>query len=120
MLPGELLVELDPGSLKDRILSQEISVRTSKNSVIKSQNDLEIQKLRNEQNIEDALISLNFAKLDLTKFKDSDARLKRADYAGQLSNLSNKGSISEAKLIWLKELEQIPVSLWAPEPILLF
>jgi HlyD family secretion protein len=106
MLPGDLLVELDPGSLKDRILSQEISVRTSKNSVIKSENDLVIQKLRNEQNIDDALISLNFAKLDLTKFKDSDARLTRQDYAGQLSNLSNKVSISEAKLIWLKELEE--------------
>ena len=106
MLPGDLLVELDPGSLKDRILSQEISVRTSKNSVIKSENDLEIQKLRNEQNIDDAKISLNFSKLDLKKFKDSDARLERADYAGQLSNLSNKVSISEAKLVYLRELEK--------------
>ena len=106
MLPGDLLVELDPGSLKDRILSQEISVRTSKNSVIKSENDLEIQKLRNEQNIDDAKISLNFSRLDLRKFKDSDAHLKRADYAGQLSNLSNKVSISEAKLVYLRELEK--------------
>ena len=106
MLPGDLLVELDPGSLKDRILSQEISVRTSKNSVIKSQNDLEIQKLRNEQNIDDAKISLNFANLDLKKFKNSDARLTREDYAGQLSNLSNKVSISEAKLVYLRELEK--------------
>ena len=105
-VPGDLLVELDPGSLKDRILSQEISVRTSKNSVIKSQNDLEIQKLRNEQNIDDAKISLNFADLDLKKFKNSDARLTREDYAGQLSNLSNKVSISEAKLVYLRELEK--------------
>jgi len=105
-VPGDLLVELDPGSLKDRILSQEISVRTSKNSVIKSQNDLEIQKLRNEQNIDDAKISLNFANLDLKKFKNSDARLTREDYAGQLSNLSNKVSISEAKLVYLRELEK--------------
>ena len=105
-VPGDLLVELDPGSLKDRILSQEISVRTSKNSLIKSQNDLEIQKLRNEQNIDDAKISLNFADLDLKKFKNSDARLTREDYAGQLSNLSNKVSISEAKLVYLRELEK--------------
>jgi hypothetical protein len=105
-LPGDLLVELDPGSLKDKILSQEISVRTSKNSVTKSRNDLEIQKLKNEQNIDDARIALNFSKLDLRKFKDSDAQLKRDDYAGQLANLSNQVSISEAKLKWLKELEE--------------
>ncbi len=106
MIPGDLLVELDPGSLKDKILSQEISVRTAKNSVTKSQNDLEIQKLKNEQNIDDARIALNFAKLDLEKFRDSDAKLKREDYAGQLANLSNQVSISEAKLKWLKELEE--------------
>jgi hypothetical protein len=105
-LPGDLLVELDPGSLKDKILSQEISVRTSKNSVTKSENDLVIQKLRNEQNIDDARIDLNFSKLDLRKFKDSDAQLKRDDYTGQLANLSNQVSISEAKLKWLKELEE--------------
>ncbi len=105
-IPGDLLVELDPGTLKDRILSQEISVRTAKNSVTKSQNDLEIQKLKNEQNIDDAKIMLNFARLDLKKFKDSDAQLKRDDYAGQLANLSNQVSISEAKLKWLKELEE--------------
>ena len=29
-IPGDLLVELDPGSLKDKILSQEIAVRTAK------------------------------------------------------------------------------------------
>jgi len=105
-IPGDLLVKLDEGSLKDRILSQEISVRTSKNSVTKSQNDLEIQKLKNEQNIDDAKIALNFSQLDLEKFKDSDAQLKRDDYAGQLANLSNQVSISEAKLRWLKELEE--------------
>ena len=105
-IPGSLLVELDPGSLKDKILSQEISVRTAKNSVTKSRNDLEIQKLKNEQNIDDAKIMLNFAQLDLKKFKDSDAKLKRDDYAGQLANLSNQVSISEAKLKWLKELEE--------------
>ena len=32
-IPGDLLVELDPGSLKDKILSQEIAVRTARNAV---------------------------------------------------------------------------------------
>ena len=105
-IPGQLLVELDEGSLRDRILSQEISLRTAKNSVTKSHNDLEIQKLRNKQNIDDAKIALNFAELDLEKFKESDAQLIRDDYAGQLVNLSNQVSISEAKLRWLKELEE--------------
>ena len=46
-IPGVLLVELDPGSLKDKILTQEIAVRTAKNSVTKAKNGLEIQKLKN-------------------------------------------------------------------------
>ncbi len=105
-IPGDLLVELDPGSLKDKILNQEIAVRTAKNSVTKAENDLEIQRLKNQQNIDDAQINVRFAKLDLKKFEDSDAKLKREDFAGQLSNYSNKVSISEAKLKWLKELEE--------------
>ena len=64
-IPGDLLVELDPGSLKDKILTQEIAVRTAKNSVTKAKNDLEIQKLRNQQNIDDAEINVRFAMLDL-------------------------------------------------------
>ena len=105
-IPGDLLVELEPGSLKDKMLTQEIAVRTAKNSVIKAENDLEIQRLKNQQNIDDAQINVRFAKWDLKKFEDSDAKLQREDFAGQLSNYSNKVSISEAKLKWLKELEE--------------
>jgi multidrug efflux pump subunit AcrA (membrane-fusion protein) len=105
-IPGDLLVELDPGSLKDKILTQELAVRTAKNSVTKAQNDLEIQRLRNQQSIDDASINLRFSKLDMKKFKDSDAPLKREDFAGQLNNYSNKVSISEAKLVYLRELEK--------------
>ena len=112
-IPGDLLVELDPGSLKDKILTQEISVRTAKNAVTKAENDLEIQKLRNEQNIDDAKINVTFSKLDLDKFKDSDASLKREDYKGSITNLANqveqskeKMSIAKAKLKWYRELEE--------------
>jgi len=112
-IPGDLLVELDPGSLKERILNQELAVRTAKNSVTKAENDLEIQKLRNEQNIDDAKINVAFAKLDLEKFKQSDARLKREDYKGSITNLANqvaqskeKMEIAKAKLKWYKELEE--------------
>ena len=89
-IPGDLLVELDPGSLKDKILTQEIAVRTAKNSLIKAQNDLEIQRLRNQQNIDDASINVRFAKLDMEKFKNSDAQLKREDFVGSITNLANQ------------------------------
>jgi HlyD family secretion protein len=112
-IPGDLLVELDPGSLKDKILNQELAVRTAKNSVTKAQNDLEIQKLRNQQNIEDASINVRFAKLDMEKFKNSDAQLMREDFVGSITNLANQVkesqeqmAISEAKLKWYRELEE--------------
>ena len=112
-IPGDLLVELDPGSLKDKILNQELAVRTAKNSVTKARNDLEIQKLRNQQNIDDAEINVRFSILDMQKFKNSDAQLKREDFAGSITNLANQVeesreqmAISEAKLKWYKELEE--------------
>ena len=112
-IPGDLLVELDPGSLKDKILNQELAVRTAKNSLTKAQNDLEIQRLRNQQNIEDASINVRFAKLDMEKFKNSDAQLKRDDFVGSITNLANQVkesqeqmAISEAKLKWYRELEE--------------
>jgi len=112
-IPGDLLVELDPGSLKDKILNQELAVTSAKNSVIKAQNDLEIQRLRNQQNIDDASINVRFATLDMEKFKKSDAELKREDFVGSITNLANQVkesqeqmAISEAKLKWYRELEE--------------
>ncbi len=112
-IPGDLLVELDPGSLKDKILSQEIAVRTAKNSVIKAENDLEIQRLKNQQNIDNAGLDVQFAKLDLEKFKESDAELMRADYKGSITNLANQVerskeqmAITEAQIVAYRELEK--------------
>ena len=112
IIPGDLLVELDPGSLKDKILSQEIAVRSAKNSLTKSSNDLEIQRLKNEQSIETAKIEVTFAKLALDKFKNSDSQLQRDDFMGSITNLSNQVqasqeqmAISESKIKWYRELE---------------
>ena len=112
-IPGDLLVELDPGSLKDKILNQEIAVSTAKNSVIKAENDLEIQRLKNQQNIDNAGLDVQFAKLDLEKFKESDAELMRADYKGSITNLANQVerskeqmAITEAQIVAYRELEK--------------
>ena len=112
-IPGDLLVELDPGSLKDKILNQEIAVRTAKNSVTKAENDLEIQRLKNQQNIDNAGLDVQFAKLDLEKFKESDAELMRADYKGSITNLANQVerskeqmAITEAQIVAYRELEK--------------
>ena len=112
-IPGDLLVELDPGSLKDKILNQEIAVRTAKNSVTKAENDLEIQRLKNQQSIDNAGMDVQFAKLDLEKFKESDAALMREDYKGSITNLANQVKrskeqmgITEAQIVAYRELEK--------------
>jgi len=112
-IPGDLLVELDPGSLKDKILNQEIAVRTAKNSVTKAENDLEIQRLKNQQIIDNAHMDLQFSKLDLEKFKESDAALMREDYKGSITNLANQVerskeqmAITEAQIVAYRELEK--------------
>ena len=112
-IPGDLLVELDPGSLKDKILNQEIAVRTAKNSVTKAENDLEIQRLKNQQSIDNAGMDVQFAKLDLEKFKESDAALMREDYKGSITNLANQVerskeqmAITEAQIVAYRELEK--------------
>ena len=112
-IPGDLLVELDPGSLKDKILNQEIAVRTAKNSVTKAENDLEIQRLKNQQSIDNAGMDVQFSKLDLEKFKESDAALMREDYKGSITNLANQVKrskeqmgITEAQIVAYRELEK--------------
>ena len=112
-IPGDLLVELDPGSLKDKILNQEIAVRTAKNSVTKAENDLEIQRLKNQQSIDNAGMDVQFSKLDLEKFKESDAALKRVDFKGSITNLANQVerskeqmAITEAQIVAYRELEK--------------
>ena len=106
MIPGDLLVELDADDLKDKILNQEISVRTARNAVTKAEGDLEIQRLRTGQSIEDAERVLRFAKLDMEKFLKSEDKITRQTFVNDLQYLSNRVSISEEKLVFQRELAE--------------
>ena len=63
-------------ALTSRAFGRRLKVAPSHCGITKAKNALEIQKLKNQQNIDDAEINVRFAKLDLQKFQDSDAKLK--------------------------------------------
>ena len=66
-IPGDLLVELDPINLKERINSQEIGVEKARNALVRAQGGLETMKLSTALELKRAENSHQNAVLDLKK-----------------------------------------------------
>jgi HlyD family secretion protein len=85
---GDLLVELDATSLKDRLIKQEIVVDNSHASFIKAQGDLGVGKNQAQSDIEKAELTLQFAKQDLEKYT-------KGEYPNKYKEAENKITINE-------------------------
>jgi multidrug resistance efflux pump len=104
-IPGDLLVELDPLGLEERISNQEIALQQSENSLNRAKGNMEILEYSTALSQKVANNSYTNAVLNLDKARNSTVKNRVKDLRGQITNLTNKVSISEAKLKWLKELE---------------
>ncbi len=104
-LPGDLLVQLDPLGLEERISNQEIALQNAENNLNRAKGNMEILKYSTALADKVANNSYTNALLDLDKARNSTVKNHVKDLKGQITNLTNKVSISEAKLKWLKELE---------------
>ena len=104
-IPGDLLVELDPLGLEERISNQEISVQQAENNLNRAKGNMEILEYSTALAMKTAENTYTNAVLNLDKARNSTVKNHVKDLKGQITNLTNKVSISEAKLKWLKELE---------------
>ena len=99
MIPGDLLVELDPLNLKERINKMEIVVQRSENALLRMQGNLKTTKLSSALAQKVAENTYQMALLEQEKSINSTVKNYVKDLKGQISNLTNRVSISEAKLV---------------------
>lgn len=88
---GDLLVELDSSSLREKIASQELSVESGRQNLVDSEDALELSKLTWEAEIEEEELKLKFAKSDLEKYIEGDWPILK-------KSLEAKITIAEAEL----------------------
>ncbi len=69
---GQLLVELESTELEDRYLQQKSSVATSEADLMHSQEALEIERLKHENDLESAKLKVELAEMALNKYKEAE------------------------------------------------
>ncbi len=106
LIPGDLLVELDPLQLKERINSQEINVQRQENGLNRAIGNSDTLKLSAALALKVAENSHKQAIMDREKEINSTIKNTIKDYRGSITNLANKVSISKAKLEWYRKLEE--------------
>ena len=113
MIPGDLLVELDPLNLKERINQMEIVVEKSENALLRMTGNLKNTELAASFSLKVAENNHKLAVMEQDKAINSTIKNKIKTDMGSITNLANQVeeskeqmAISEAKLKWLKELEE--------------
>ena len=113
MIPGDLLVELDPLNLKERINQMEIVVEKSENSLLRMMGNLKSTELAAAFSLKVAENNHKLAVMAQEKAINSTIKNQIKSDKGSITNLANQVeeskeqmAISKAKLKWYKELEE--------------
>ena len=69
---GQLIVELESSELADRFLQQKSKTATAEADLMHSQEELEIAKLKHATDLESAILKVEIAQLDLTKYTEAE------------------------------------------------
>ena len=69
---GQLIVELESSELADRFLQQKSKTATAEADLMHSQEELEIAKLKHDTDLESAILKVELAQLDLTKYTEAE------------------------------------------------
>ena len=96
-IPGDLLVELDPLNLKERITSQEISVLRTENALTRAQGNLEEVKLVTALGLKQAEIEHRLALAALKNFEENEMKTILEDLQGQVEVAKAKIQGAESK-----------------------
>ena len=102
---GDLLVELDSSSLKEKIANQEVSVQNAEGSYSKAKEDLEIQKLTMDASVKDAVLKVEFAISDLEKYKEGDWPQQKRAIEARITIAQEELQRAQDRLNWTKLLE---------------
>ena len=103
---GDLLVELDGTSIKDKIATQDITVRNSEFASVKAREDLSIQKLTVDANLKEAELKVEFAVSDLEKYKEGDWPQQKKAIEARVTIAEEEMQRAKDRFNWTTSLEK--------------
>ena len=106
-IPGDLLVELDPLSFKERINSQEIAVQRAENLLLRSQGNVETLKLSSELAQKMAENNYTNALMNLDKLKNNTISNEIVKTRGAIANLETDVELAEKNLTAYTKLKEL-------------
>jgi len=104
--PGDLLVRLDSSDLVEKELQQRISADNADASYKKAKAQHDIQVSQNQSDIEAAERKLQFAEMDLKKYKEGDLEQLRKEAEDRILLARQKRTQAENTLTWSKTLHE--------------
>jgi HlyD family secretion protein len=101
---GDLLVELDSADAMEKLNQQEIAFARANADYIQAENTLEIQKSTIQSEIDGAQLALDFAKIDLEKFREGERAqtIRAAEIA--IQQTEEALLLAKDELDWSKKL----------------
>ena len=106
-IPGDLLIELDPLSFKERINSQEIAVQRAENLLLRSQGNVETLKLSSELAQKMAENTYTNALMELDKLKNNTISNEIVKTRGAIANLETDVELAEKNLTAYTKLKEL-------------
>ncbi len=106
-IPGDLLVELDPLSLKERINTQEIAVQRSENNLMRARGNKETLVLASELALKVAQNNYTNAVMDLDKLKNNTIETFITNTGITIKNLETDVELAEKSLTAYNRLKEL-------------
>lgn len=103
---GDLLVELDTSSLEDRRVEQQIKVQNSETAFIRARENLEVVKSQAASDEAQATLEQQFAKEDLTQYKDGEYPKQLKEAEAQITLQKQELENATEKLTWSEQLHK--------------
>ena len=102
---GELIIELDASSLKDKEVDQQITVQLAEAAFVRARETLTVVKKVNESKIKTAKLNVKFAEQDIIKYEEGD-------YPQQLRTAKSAIILSKAEAEDAKQVHEWSIKLF--------
>lgn len=102
---GDVLAVLESGDLKDKVLTQEVTIQTTENDVNSAKEDVEIRKLTNDFNDRQAELLVELAKLNSEQYILGDFPTKVLKAQSDITLVQSKIARAKDKMSWTERLE---------------
>lgn len=101
---GDLVCELDASELVDKRFEQEIKVRNAEAALVKSRQNLEIQRSQNTSDVKKAEQEVSFAEMGLREFREGERLASEAEAEEAIKLAEEEYTRAEEKLAWSERL----------------